>query len=97
MDKIKQIILEGRNHLEVGNLKKAKDMALEISRFLETQVPREDEVEAITNYLKEILTIQKLAKWKKENRPEFRLLEDLANESPNQTEEMIERLNSIFK
>jgi hypothetical protein len=93
---ISQIVSSGRSALEAGELGVAKGYALELSQYLDVFVPSELEANLIDLYLKEILLIQQVSKWKEADAPEYKLLKELADKCAYGQGDIKETLDRFF-
>lgn len=75
-----ELIRYGRRYLEQGQLVRAGEVCQQISAYLEFYLVSEEDWALVDHFLKEVLLMRKLARWKERGSPEYQHLEQLYEE-----------------
>jgi hypothetical protein len=95
---IRELLKKGRNHLERGELIKAKEVCKEIAVYLDFYIIEDKDWKIIDTFLKEILLLQEIDKWKKEGKKEYEELSSLVkNEKEKEAPRTSAALESLEK
>lgn len=77
---IRELLKKGRNHLERGELIKTKEVCKEIAVYLDFYLIEDQDWNAVDTFLKEVLLLQEIAKWKEGGKKEYEELSSLVDE-----------------
>lgn len=74
---IRELLKKGRNHLEKGELIKTKEVCKEIAVYLDFYIVEDQDWKDVDTFLKEVLLLQEIAKWKETGKKEYEELSAL--------------------